>query len=548
VDLGRWQRGDIVGLRELLTALGCGAIKIGIPMIGALDSEEKTAYFRELSALVRDLGENRIDATGVLLAATAAERPEADNSTRHLMTRDDVWHELLSPILGYFGALLPTWQLGAEHIELRDAHHWQPADVERVRSYFRQFITIPRLAIPQPITAVSPLKDDVVSVWVPAEFPTRSLPRQLEFLVEGNAASYWLQLAADPRRDLGRTQRVNDLARRLVLAKALNPGRVFLPAPFRLSRSGGRPAWQPTEDYLALRTLFYYLSGKRAIAAMTPASDTLAVVFEGAGSSCTVIWSWREDRAREPVELYLGPTPRAINIWGEPVPLQIRQGCTRLTVGPTPLIVEQLHTALALLHASYRIAPTYMEIHEPEPRPVLTFRNTFDTRLSGEVRLTPPGGWMVAPAVRSFLLEPGETFTQPLTFTLPPRQIAQSYDLHVQLILHAPESTELYFREPLAVGLRDIVLSATAYWDGDNLVVEQSLCNRSDRPVSFTAFCDAPGHARQENAFLGITPGELAMRTYLFPKSRDLEGTNLHMGVQEIGGARSLNQFAKVPQ
>ncbi|MFQ5806217.1 MAG: hypothetical protein ACE5I3_07195, partial [Phycisphaerae bacterium] len=67
VDLGRWRRGEIEGLRELLTALGCGAIKIGIPMVGVLDSEEKTSYFQQLSTLVRILAETRIDATGVLL-------------------------------------------------------------------------------------------------------------------------------------------------------------------------------------------------------------------------------------------------------------------------------------------------------------------------------------------------------------------------------------------------------------------------------------------------------------------------------------------------
>ncbi len=548
VDLGYWQGGDLAGVQELLTALGCGAIKIGIPMVGALDSNEKTSYFQQLSALVRTLAEKRVDATGVLLAPSVADSTEAGDSTRRLLADDDSWHELLGPILAYFGALLPTWQLGAEHVELRDAGQWQPDEVERVRSHFRRFITIPRLAIPQPISAVSAPEGDIVSVWVPAELPTHALAPQLEFLVDGDAASYWLQLDVDPRRESSDTGRLNDLARRVVLAKALNPGRVFLPAPFQLSRSGGRPAWQPTEDYLALRTLFHYLSGKTAIAAMTPAPDTVAVVFEGGGSSCTVIWSWQSEPLPEPVELYLGPNPRAVNTRGQPVPVEVTEGRTRLVVGPTPLIVEQLHTPLALLHASYRIAPTYVQIHEAEPRPVLTFRNTFDARLAGEVHLTAPGGWMITPAVCSFLLEPGETFTQPLAFTLPPRQIAQSYDVHVRLILHTPESTELHFHEALTVGLRNIALQASAYWEGDDLIVEQSLCNHSDQPINFTAFCDAPGRARRESAFLGVTSGEVATRTYLFPASRDLAGTQLHMGIQEIGGPRSLNQFAEAPR
>ena len=549
VDLGRWEHSEIAGVRELLTALGCGAIKIGIPMLGPLDSDEKKAYFQELSALLRVLAENRIDATGVILppGATAASAA-ASESVCQLVERDDVWRDLFSPAVAYFGALLPTWQLGAEQIELRDGRLWQRTDVERVRRHLRRFITIPRLAIPQPISAVRPDDGDVACVWVPPEVPTRALPRQLGFLVDVESSACWLQLARDVRGNLSSEQRMTDLARRLVLAKALGPGRIFVPAPFQLSRQGGRAAWQPTEEYLVLRTLFHYLCGKTAVAAMTPVPDTLAIVFEGVDSSCMVVWSWRDQPPTEPVELYLGPSPRAIDIWGQPVTLGTSGDRTRLPAGPTPLIIEELHTPLALLQASYRVAPTYVQVHEPEPRPVLTFRNTYDTRLTGEVRLNPPGSWLVEPAVRSFQLEPGETFVQPLTLTLPPRQVAQTHELEIRLTLHAPESAELRFVEALRVGLREIGLEATAYWQGDNLAVEQSLRNLSNRVVSFTAFCEPPGRARVEGIFLDVAPGEASTLTYLFEHSRDLAGARLHLGIQEIDGGRSLNQFADVPQ
>jgi hypothetical protein len=179
---------------------------------------------------------------------------------------------------------------------------------------------------------------------------------------------------------------------------------------------------------------------------------------------------------------------------------------------------------------------------------VLTFRNPYDARLSGEVRLAPPGNWQIEPTVFNFLLEPGETLAEPLSLTLPPRQIAQIYNLDVWLKLHSPESAELHFPESLTVGLREIVLEGTAYWKGADLVVEQALHNLSHHAVSFTAFCDAPGRARQEREFLEVAPGQLATQSYVFPESRaDLVGTRLHMGVREIDGPRTLNQFAEVP-
>ena len=296
VDIGRWQGDSIAGLRELLVALGCGAVKIGIPMVGALDSQEKTSYYQDLSQLLRVLAENRIDATGVILVPPENDHLGAEGSTRRLVARGEAWRQLFSPVLAHFGALLPTWQLGSEAIELRNAGQWQPVDIERVRDHLRKFITIPKLAIPQRITALAPHQDDIVSVWVPADLPTRALPRQLDFLVDDDASSYWLQLAPRARGSLSPARLLDDLARRVVLAQALGPQRIFLPAPFELSRRSGQPAWQPTEDFLVLRTLFHYLSGKHAVGAMTPAPDTLAILFEGTESSCMV--GDRADRGR----------------------------------------------------------------------------------------------------------------------------------------------------------------------------------------------------------------------------------------------------------
>ena len=261
-----------------------------------------------------------------------------------------------------------------------------------------------------------------------------------------------------------------------------------------------------------------------------------------------VVWSWEEGPNVKPVEVYIGPDARAIDLWGRPVPLEVVGQRTRLPIGPTPLIVEPLNTSLALLQASFQIGPTYVQVHHPEPRPVVTFRNPYSTYLSGEVRLTPPGNWQVEPTVCPFALGPGETFSESLTLTLPPRQISKAHKLDARLILHTPEETELDFPESLTVGLYDISLDASARWDGNDLVVQQSLQNLSPAPVSFSAFCDAAGRARQERFFNHVGPGQVSIQTYVFPRARDLAGSKLPMGVQEIGGERALNQFAEVPR
>ncbi len=549
VDLGHWPAGDIDGVRELLSAMGCGSAKVGVPMLGAIDSQEKSTYLRELSTLLRVLSENRIEITGVFYPPARVDRKTGRPLSVHgLVAGGELWQRLVSPVLANLGALLPTWQLGAEQIELAHMQGWSPPLVERMRNLLRRFVTIPHMAIPTHLSSVPGPGRDILSVWIPPDVPARSLVRQLEFLARYDSSSYWLELSEPDIGPRSAALHRRELARRFVLAKALNPGRVFVPAPFALSHAGGSPTWYPTDAYIPLRTLFHYLGGKRAVAAMIPADDTLAIIFEGLDSSCMVIWSWRAQRDARPVELYLGPAPRAVALDGRPIPVPVREHRAVLPVGPDPLIVVNLHAELARLQASYRVSPHHIEAHEPDLGPVVEFVNPYRQRLSGEVLLTPPGNWQVKPASIPFQLEPGETFSQPLALALPPREIARTHQLNVRLKLNAPERADLAFREPITIGLNGIVLKCRAHWDHDTLIVEQSLRNISEEPVSFSAYCEPPGRARVEREFLDIKPGELAVQTYVFPDAGDLAGVNVPAGIQEINGKRSLDQFAQAPQ
>jgi hypothetical protein len=95
--------------------------------------------------------------------------------------------------------------------------------------------------------------------------------------------------------------------------------------------------------------------------------------------------------------------------------------------------------------------------------------------------------------------------------------------------------------------LRDITTEATPWWDGDDLVVRQSLRNLSDQAVSFNAFCQPQERAQLEGVFLDVPPGEAAVHTYRLARARELVGTQLWLGIEEIGGHRSLDQLVAVP-
>ena len=546
VDLGKWSDSEVEGVVAAIEALGCGAVKIGIPMAGDFDTDEKHHYFRQLSRLLRELTEKRVEATGVILPPVEDDLVDPGQAIHRLVQHNEHWSELFSPVFAHFGAVLPTWQLGDEVIELGDGRGWPAVNIDRVRKHLRRFVTIPKLAIPQTTSSVEPVGEEVASIWVPATIPSRALPRQLRFLVDVDPSHYWLRLDTPDREDVDPLTHGRDVARRITLAKAMRPGRIFLPAPFEYDQGGGQASWQPTTDFIVLRTMFHFLAGKRAVSAMTPIPDSLAVFFSGVDSSCMVTWSWKTDEQPEYVELYLGDDPQAYDAWAHRVDIELVDGRARIPVGPTPLIVTNLDTPLALLQASYRVDPTYVQTHATEPYPTLMFSNPYPQTLSGEIVITPPAEWNVDAPVRSFVLPPGESLSEVMRLYLPPRQMARVYDLDIKIKLHSPRQAELHFVQPLTVGLREVSLNSSMYWSTDDLIVEQSLHNLSPDPVSFTAFCDAPGHARQERFFSDVAPGEVAIRTYTFRNARKLEGCNLLLGVQEIDGERSLNQFAEV--
>ena len=547
VDLGRWRSSDIVGVERLLRNLAVGAAKIGIPMIGAVDSLEKSRYFTQISELVRRLAESRIDATAVMLSQAAALGERDAPAIRELIAQDSAWRGAFAPVLAQFGGVFTGWQLGDERLELRDARDWRPEEIEAVRALLGSFMTFPRLVVPRSLTAPQPAGQDVVSIHIDPQIPTSGMLHMLDFLTDPTPNDRWLQL--DPPADpyMSRDARLAEFAQRLILCKALSPQRLYAPAPFEVADESGAPHWRPTDDYIPWRTLFTFLSGKTAAAILHPAEGVRAIAFDGAGGSCLFVWTETEPAYAQSVELYLGDDARLIDLWGDSVEITPAGGRGRFEIGPLPRIAYDLDTPTLLLEASFDVTPQFVQIHKREPRPVLRFRNPSDTRLTGEMTLVVPDEWTIEPTRDTFALEPGEGYERELRITLPPRQLARDYALEVELQLSAPETRTLHFPVDLRVGLEDIDVFAVAWFDGEDLVVEQTLRNLSDAAVSFAAFCEPPGRRRLDAAFQDIGPGQTVARTYVFPASRGLADAWLHYGVREIHGDRTLDLVVKAP-
>jgi hypothetical protein len=219
---------------------------------------------------------------------------------------------------------------------------------------------------------------------------------------------------------------------------------------------------------------------------------------------------------------------------------------TTIELSPTPVIVEHVDAALAQLHASFKLDRTFLQIHESESKPILSFRNYFNEQMEGRVLLTPPDRWTIAPVQIEFSLDPGETLEQVIDFRIPPRHLADTRELKIEVDLRNPRPTRLTRSIPLTIGLKDIHVAETTKLRGGALLVEQALTNNSSETVSFWGFCQAMNRPRTEHAFLNVRPGDTSRFEYSLPNAAQLVGGALHMGLREIRGSRTLDKLVDV--
>jgi len=590
VDLGCWPPSNIDGAAELVEALGCGAAKVGVPMIGAPTNERETDYLRQIRELARRLALAHIDVTGVILAPHAPDDPAMRPPSHQMVTSQPLWKEQMEPVFAHCGGHLTSWQLGSEPLELREPGGWTPNSIAEVRRQLERYVAAPQTVVVRSVLDAAPTSpltipadgdapaalrpntpmpppasgpgSTAISYWLPPELPTHAIPWHLAFWVDEQAEpaqdatspghrqgpQRWLSLNLTAPTGKPASQETADLARRIVLATVVDPERLYIPAPFELSTSGGDIAWQPTGSYIPLRTLMHYLAGTKAVAALNLDHTAVGILFRrNDGRHTLVLWTWR-DTAGESLDLYVGASAVAVDLNGAGQPLVFDGPRAQVPLAPQPLIINDVDGKLLLLQDSFNIAPVTLQAHDPEPRAVLSLDNPYAVELVAKIELAPPSDWTVSPTPIRAQLSPGESFTQTLELSIPPRQVASTRHLAVDIHVQRPDPVDLHFDVPFQVELHQINVHVTTWWDDEDLVVEQTLHNLSTESVSFTAFCRPPQRAQQEGEFLGVPPGEARTQTYRLPSARDLVGQSLWLGIEEIDGDRRLDQLVAVPR
>ena len=87
---------------------------------------------------------------------------------------------------------------------------------------------------------------------------------------------------------------------------------------------------------------------------------------------------------------------------------------------------------------------------------------------------------------------------------------------------------------------------ALALRDKDDLVVQQTISNYGDKPISYNAFVVYPGQPRQERLVTQLGPGRTIVKLYRFPEVHFILNAKVRSGLREVEGMRILNDEVTV--
>lgn len=535
-----------------LEDVAAGRVKISAwDTTHAIETRSAPAFDRLLDA-TRPAGRS-------VTACLTAPPPElqklvgGDRWTDLLRVPTERWQPALAYMIARYATQLDRWQLMPD--EDADAIARDPerrAVFARFYEEFSRLTGTPSLLMPWPaMFDREPGAPGAAALLVPGDVLPEQIPLYIRDVREQSSdqeLSVTLR-TIDPAK-YGRPAQLRDLALRIAYSLAAGVDRIDLPLPFTVTklRDGGSML-EPDPTLPAQRTLTAALANARYAGKMSLCPGVDAFLFDRDGSGVMLVSSSSTAPLAPAgrVRIALGKRATRLELDGamsvvpRAKPDKTRPDDFDLEIGANPFLVTDIDAPLMLLRASVAIDNPMLESSVAPVGRSVTFRNTFDQPISGTLQLVGPPGWQVSPISFTFALNPGETFTAPISVTFPMNAASGDKLLTADIRLQAREEYRLAVPIAVKLGLSDVGLQTFAVRSGNEVIVQQFITNYGNRPINYNAFVTVAGLPRQERIVSDLQPGKVVIRKYRLPLPKSSQAEKLRSGVREIEGKRMLN-------
>lgn len=470
-----------------------------------------------------------------------------------LLGEEQVWQPYLKPVLVRYGQRINHWQLGPS--SRADAFYSGrlAGDLDTLEQTFRLMAPAPHLIVPWRLD--QPGRDEVQGDdrSVAMAWPQGFTPEALR-----DAMATWPVPPEDVRLDLHladadqmrHEQRTADLALRMLHAWEVQPGALGITNPWTQGHER-RTAILPDPALGVWVTTARRLAGQRVVGWMPLGEGLRCMILDGRQGGMLAVWNQDAPTETVQAELYLGPDPVEIDLFGNrrPLPEAGTDGKHTLSVGKTPVFITGIDATLALFRAGFTLDDPFIESTQQVHPRTLRLTNPWQRTINGRYTITGPDHWDIQPRMHHFSIAPGGSIEVPLAMRFPIHEPGGVKQLAAHFTFDADRPYDIAMSIPIELGLRDIDFESSVALEQGNepgtidAVVTLSVTNRGDSPTALYLFATARERPRREVLIPGIEPGEFATRRVRFTDIGDLLGESpLRCGVREASGSAILNQ------
>lgn len=509
---------------------------------------------RVLEQYYHQLADNQFLLTGALCGPLSKPRDDsrnAENALISLLSGDRAaWEPQIATVAASAAGVFRWWQIGADGPSVLDHAGLKEASTQ-LRSALREYITVPRLAMP--VSA----NDELAGIALPAEQVTVSvqdagglwdLADRLKTLKDNGYEEVCVYVPPLSPRRFAREARLAEWARRILEVRHAGADVVFVPQPWEGRATAQGMIVEPTEEYLLSRTIGGILGDAKPGPVLAVADHVRCLTFRNAGHAVVALWDEAPPKGGRTVAIQLGSADRQVDMWGRSIALRRDyNGRQVVAITAMPVLIDHADPSVIDIASSFTMDPPVIESGAELVRQEIILNCAATTSISGSGVLIPPDGIEAWPRTFSFTACAGEPVRIPIQVRYPHNEPAGHKKFLVQITRVAPA---YYFEIPLMVEVRmsDIEVSGRATIERGDLLLRQTLHNQSQNVVSFRSIADVPGRQRQYRPVSNLAPGETQTIEYRFRDAENLIGRRVNLALRELNdGPRQHNLQLVVP-
>lgn len=500
-----------------------------------------------------------------------------DESLTALTADPSRWMPFAQPVLSRIGQWVNEWQIGDTNRPEVAAGPGLAEVLPPLRESLEQWTPTPTLWLPGALTLADPEPlashhgVSRLTLWPNAVTPDALRER---YETEPPTASEMLRLEVPPADQLTHADRVADLTRRVLEAWRLDADvdvaigpRWTRATPMEPGQAAQETRLLPDPVLGVFANLSRRLAGRRFAGEIDLGPGLRCWVFEPTSEAAAVPYgpedeplggvmvAWNEtgpeDRAA--INMYLGQSPRVIDVWGNVAPADQNNGKHTVALSRTPVFIENVDLPLALFRASFALDEPFIPSTQVPHQRTIRFTNPWPMTINGRFTFTGPRGWTINPQRQVFALAPGASVELPIAMSFPVNEPAGDKRLRARFEFTADRDYVVDLGAPMGVGLEDVRLEASLFVDRitnpgqADVVVTCILTNVGDTDQSLNVFVSMHGFPFREGIIPRLEPGQAAIRTFRFQNAGPTAAEHpILCGVRETNGPAVLNKHLRL--